>query len=80
MRVGLYLVAAAGLLLSGCASMWPTDRAAVAGGPADKPVTSQAAPQAAPSQPPAPWYARNGGCAAWDQNAYHYECDSNANY
>jgi hypothetical protein len=93
MRIGLCL-AAAGLLLSGCASVWPTTGNEVPGrglaartgnevparGLAAREVTSATAPPAT-ERPAAPWYARsNGNCATWDQDAYHYECDPNANY
>jgi hypothetical protein len=71
MRVWLCL-AAAGLLLSGCAML------GVSSGSADKEVPARGLAD----NKDAPWYARsnNGGCAAWEQNAYHYECDPNANY
>jgi hypothetical protein len=70
MRVGLCLVAA-GLLLSGCAmfgaNSGPTDKEVAARGVADNKDV--------------PWYAhKDGGCATWEQNAYHYECDPNARY
>ena len=80
MRAGLCLLAAAGLLLGGCATIWPTGKAVQADGPAPREATNGT--PTAGAAPPAAWYARSNGanCAAWDQNAYHYECDPNANY
>jgi hypothetical protein len=70
---------AAGLLLSGCASI---GLAGFPGGsPAQKEVTSGAAPTAAAGHPPAQNARDNGNnCVVWEKNAYHYECDPNANY
>jgi hypothetical protein len=79
MRVGLCL-AAAGLLLSGCAGSLPTF---LGGGPANNQVTSGTAPPAAGRPPATPRNALNSNdnCEnAWEQNAYHYQCDPNANY
>jgi hypothetical protein len=49
----------------------------VSGGPTDKEVPARGVAD----NKDVPWYAHsNGGCAAWEQNAYHYECDPNARY
>jgi hypothetical protein len=75
MRVGVCLVAA-GVLLSGCTSSGPTGKEVVAGGLAEKQVTSGTASAAAPQRAQS-----NDNCVtAWEQNAYHYACDPNANY
>jgi len=74
MRAGWLCIAAAGLLLSGCASI-----GALTGG-GGQGVQAQAHAQPDKPEKPVPWYARSSGCSAWDDNAYHYECDPNANY
>jgi hypothetical protein len=71
MRVAVYL-AAAGLLLSGCTSLpaiWPGTGAT---------ATGKQVPAAGAAETEKAWYAR-GNCA-WEDNAYHYQCDPNANY
>jgi hypothetical protein len=75
MRVGLCLMAA-GLFLSGCASS-----GFLGGSLAEKKeMTSGTAPPAA-GRPLGPQYARdNDNCVVWEQNAYHPQCDPNANY
>ncbi len=79
MRAGLCLVAA-GLLLGGCANFGPGGKDGVVGGLADnKGATNGSAPTSGP-QTARTWYSGNDNCRTWDQNAYHYECDPNANY
>jgi hypothetical protein len=76
MRVWFCLVAA-GVLLSGC-----TNSALFGGGLGEKEVTSGTAPPASGRPPTNPRYVNsNDNCVtAWEQNAYHYQCDPNANY
>jgi hypothetical protein len=86
MRVGLCL-AAAGLLLGGCAGSLPTflaggqpNNQATTAPPAAQ-VTSGTAPPATGRPSGSRTANDNPNCVtAWEQNAYHYQCDPNANY
>jgi hypothetical protein len=80
MRAGLFLVVA-GLLLSGCTNLGLGGKDGLLGGLTDnKEATSGTARPASGPPPARAWYAGNDNCRTWDQNAYHYECDPNANY